>query len=195
MKVFATLAVTLYCAGCTTRVTNSQLDAAPRVLRVRDCSGPATSLEPSLVATLAPRTGGMQPDDQWADIAAVTPGGFGGILYRKGKPVVVLARPSEAAAAKAALAPLIPSFPIREASIQPARWDFAQLVDWYNYLMQRTPLWSLGVNGGDKSESDNRIKYRVTDSTSLYRLRALLDSIAIPCDLVLLEIARPFQIR
>jgi hypothetical protein len=82
----------------------------------------------------------VQPDDYWADIAARVPGGFAGVLYREGKPVVVLARPSEAEAAKRVLAPLLPSFPIRDADIQSARWDFAQLVDWYNYLLQRTPL-------------------------------------------------------
>ena len=130
----------------------------------------------------------MRPDDRWADIAASTPGGFAGVLRRNGMPVLVLARPAEAEAAKAALAPLLPDFPINDASVQPGRWDFAQLVDWYNYLMQRTPLWSLNVTSGDKSESDNRIKYGVRDSASLYRVRALLDSLSVPCDLVMLEI-------
>jgi len=137
----------------------------------------------------------MEPDDRWADIAMSTPGGFAGVLYRDGRPVLVLARPAEAAAAKTVLAPLIPRFPIQDASVEEGRWDFSQLVDWYNYLMQRTPLWSLNVTSGDKSESDNRIKFGVRDSASLNRVRALLDSLAIPCDLVLLEIGQSIQLR
>ena len=89
------------------------------------------------------------------------------------------------------MAPLIPYFPIQKASIEKARWDFAQLVDWYNYLVQRTPLWSLGVTSGDKSERDNRLRYGVRDSASLRKVAALLDSLQIPCDLVMLEIAEP----
>jgi hypothetical protein len=137
----------------------------------------------------------MQPDDRWADLAKQTPGGFAGLLYRNGKPVIVLARPQEAEAAKASLAPLIPNFPIRQATVEPGRWDFAQLVDWYNYLIQRTPLWSLGVNSGDKSESDNRLRFGVRDSASLVRVRSLLESLPIPCDLVILDMRGPVMAR
>lgn len=117
------------------------------------------------------------------------------MMYRDGQPVLLLARPDESEAAKARLASLLPDFPISRSSVQPARWDFAQLVDWYRYLLQRTPLGSLNVTHGDKSESDNRIRYGVADSSSLRRASALLDSLQIPCDLVLLEIAAPIQLR
>jgi hypothetical protein len=75
-----------------------------RSTAVRNCEGPAISLSPSLAAALPPRTGGMQPDDQWADLAEHVPGGFAGVIGDGGKLVLLLTDPSQATAAKAALA-------------------------------------------------------------------------------------------
>lgn len=186
--------ILMVCAACQMpRSRNATVPLASGALR--DCAGPATSLAPQLAATLAPRTGRMVPDDRWADIAATAPGGFAGVLYRDGKPILKLTRPEEADDAKAALAPLVRSFPIAKATIKPARWDFAQLVDWYNYLAQRTPLWRLNVITGDKDESRNRLVYGISDSVHLKLVRSLLDSLAIPCDLVVLEIRGPIGFR
>ena len=190
------LLVIAACAACISLSTgNDAIAPARREIRVRDCEGPPTSLSPELKSTLAPRSGHMAPDDQWADIAERVPGGFAGVLYSAGKPVLLLTRPEEAAAAKAALSPLLEGFPVKDASVWPVRWDFVQLVDWYNYFNRQPRLWNLNVNSADKSEADNRIVYRITDSASLFRVRALLDSLAIPCDLVLLRIAAPIQLR
>src|SRR3954447_25875135 len=110
--------------------------AGNHAVTVSACVGPATSLPDSLAATLPVRDGRSMPDDQWADLAAVVPGGFAGIFYDRGKPVLALARPDEAAAAKAALAPKL-SFPIGTAEVRGVRWDFAQLVNWSNYILGR----------------------------------------------------------
>jgi hypothetical protein len=186
-----------FLAGCLSRQGLKETPApiAPAEVRLRNCTGPATSLPAHLAAKLAPRTGAMHPDDQWADLAEHVPGGFAGILYRAGKPVLRLTDTTQAEAAKRALVGVHPSFPIGDATVEASRWNFAQLVNWYNYLMQHTPLWSIGVTSGDKSEGDNRIKYGVADSASLRRVRDLLISLPIPCDLVLLEIREPIRLH
>lgn len=185
-----TVAILCWASACHPRASDNHVAVARATRGLRNCDGPAASLPAKLAATLAPRTGMMRPDDQWADIAARVPGGFAGIVYRDGKPVLMLTRPEEAEAARDSLTPLLPSrFPVRTAIVEPARWDFAQLVDWFNYLVQRTSLWSLGVTFGDKSELDNRIKFGVRDTASLVRVRAVLDSVPIPCDLVMLVVS------
>ena len=167
------------------------------VVRVRDCEGPARSLDPGLAAALPPRTGAMHPDDQWADLAARVPGGFAGILFDEDgqTPIIMLTRPEEAAQAKAALAAQLPSrFPIRSAIPRPARWDFAQLVDWYNYLMPK--VFRGGVVLGDKSEGANRIVFGVVADSTRRRVVRELNALDIPCDLVHLEIrGRPILLE
>lgn len=157
-----------------------------------ECEGPAVSLPPAAAAALRPRTGAMVPDDRWADLALEVPGGFAGVLRVDGEAVLMLVRPAEAAAAKAALAPALPDFPVASAEVRQARWDFAQLVDWYNYLAS-TGL-GAGVVIGDKDESANRIRYGVVDEAARERLTRVLEAAGVPCGLVLIEIRKGFRI-
>ena len=169
--------------ACTEVTRPRQLKAS--FVKVPDCAGPATSLDPSLAATLPPRDGSMNPDDHWADLAKRTPGGFAGIMLADGTPTLMLTDPSKAAEAKQALAPSFPSFDIRGAQVREARWNFAQLVDWYNYLAQKTSVWATpGITSGDKDEAANRIGYGVEDSTSLGNLVRKLSAMDLPCDLI-----------
>ena len=157
---------------------------------MRDCEGPATSLPAELLAALEPRKD-YHPDHVWADIAERVPGGFAGIMAREGQPILLLTDPSQVDAAKEALVPLISGFPIRDASVEQARWDFSQLVNWYDYLSQHTPIHTFRMTFGDKSEGDNRIVYGWADSASLYAARDMLEALPVPCRLVLLEIMPP----
>lgn len=182
----------LACQSTVPPEPGDQADLASVTLRA--CSGPATSLSADAKAGLQPRST-QHPDHRWADIAESTPGGFAGFLLRDGEPVLMLARPEEAAAAKAALSPRFPDFPIAESTVERARWDFAQLVDWYDFLSQKTELWTLNVTMGDKSEGDNRVVFGVADRVSLRRVQSLLVSVPIPCDLVLLKIQPPAELR
>lgn len=167
----------------------------PTLTKVPDCIGPATSLSPAIAASLPPRTGNMRPDDNWADLAAQVPGGFAGVLYVDSKPVLMLTDPSQAAAAKQALAPSIPGFDVNGAEVRQARWDFAELVDWYNYLGVRTSVWQTdGITSGDKDEAINRIRFGVVDGAARDRLLHTLGDIALPCDLIAIEITGPIYL-
>ena len=55
------------CFGTACNTVNALHDVptstSPKLVRVRDCEGPAASLAPELAAKLALRTGTIQPDD------------------------------------------------------------------------------------------------------------------------------------
>lgn len=177
--------------GCNTSGSAGDVNASRPLVRVRDCEGPARSLSPIIAALLPRRDGGMQPDDQWADLAKEVPGGFAGVILSNGQPVLFLRDTSTAAAAKRALAPRLRlyNFNVADAVVRPARWDFGQLVDWYNYLLIRMNFWwDIGLTSGDKDESLNRLHYGVEDEKSRERLVERLEAIGVPCDLIVIGI-------
>jgi hypothetical protein len=162
-------------------------------VHVRDCNGPALSLPSALRAQLAPRTDMMQPDDHWADLAEKVPGGFAGILFLLGQPTMWLVHPEQEEAAKLALAsdPTFGSFDIRGAQVLKARWDFAQLVDWFNYL-NGTDIWrNSGFTSADKDERINRIRYGVKDEASRAELVRRLEALNVPCNLIQIALENP----
>ena len=184
--------VVLAVTACAASTEPRQPQLRPSLTRVADCVGPARSLDPALAAALPPRSGLMRPDDQWADLALRVPGGFAGVMYVDSKPVLMLTDPAQAAAAKRALAPEFVSFDINGAEVRTVRWDFAQLVDWFNYLGARTPVYQTkGITSSDKQESLNRIRYGVIDESARERLLQVLASLDLPCDLIVVEIELP----
>lgn len=126
----------------------------------------------------------MIPDDHWADLAATVPGGFAGVFYDSAHtPILMLKEPADSTAAKQALAGKI-SFPLQRAPVRRARWDFAQLVDWFNYLSPR-----LGVPvTADKDEALNRIRFSVTSVELRDRVIRALAQLPLPCDLVVVDL-------
>ena len=154
------------------------------LIRLAQCDGPATSLPDSLARQLPRRTGRMIPDDRWADLATMLPGGFAGAFYDSAHtPILMLAEPAESSAAKQALAGKVGFLP-QYATVRQARWNFAQLVDWYNYLHPR-----LGVPvGADKDEAINRIRFMVATVEDRDRLVKALAQLPLPCDLVVVDL-------
>lgn len=182
-------------SACSEATQPDRLTPTLSLTRIADCVGPATSLDPAIAASLPARAGLRTPDDTWADLAKKVPGGFAGILYVEGTPVLMLTDPSQAGAAKEALAAEIPWFDILGAEVRAARWDFGQLADWYDYLGIRGPVWQTpGITSGDKNEAINRIQYGVLDSASRTRLVSSLAGIDLPCDLIAIEITGPISI-
>ena len=157
-------------------------------VRVADCDGPARSLPPELRLALRPRTGQMVPDDHWADLAERIPGGFAGILYdRNMKPILMLTDPERADEVKKVLVSdrTFRHFDLVGARVFKARWDFAQLVDWFNFIVSDTSVWKTdGMVFGDKDEETNRIYFRVETEAGRQRLKEKLSALNIPCDLV-----------
>lgn len=127
----------------------------------------------------------MIPDDRWADLATTVPGGFGGIFYDSAHtPILMLTEPAQASAAKQALFGKL-GFPTERATVRQARWNFAQLVDWYNYVLPR--LGEVPVLA-DKDESLNRIVFSVTSVELRDRVVAALAQLPLPCDLIVVDL-------
>ena len=159
MKFLAAVFGAIAIAGCSI----SRTPVAPRPpaapIRLAQCEGPATSLPDSLARQLPPRTGHMIADDRWADLATTIPGGFAGVFYDSAHtPILMLTEPAQASAAKQALVGEI-GFPLQKATVRQARWNFAQLVEWFNYALPR--LDGVPVTA-DKDEALNRIRLSVT---------------------------------
>lgn len=183
------LVVPMFAVACSSATQPDNLTLNPSLARVADCNGPATSLDPAIASTLPPRDGRMMPDDEWANLAERVPGGFAGVLYVASKPVLLLTDPSQAAAAKTALASSLPFFDVGSAEVRRARWNFAQLVDWYNYLSSQGAVWRTpGMVSSDKDEAINRIRYGVLDGAARDKLLERLNGIELPCDLIAVEI-------
>jgi hypothetical protein len=168
---------------------SSPADPEPRLrmVRVRDCSGPATSLPAARAAALPLQGEIVTPDDRWAEIARRVPGGFAGALYDGDTPVLLLTDPGQAAAAKAALAPLRPGFDVGRAAVRQARWTFAQLYDWYLYL---NTAYGEGParTATDIDEARNRLLYGAADEAGRDRIVARLAQLDLPCDLAVVEV-------
>ena len=142
MKFIVRLVAALGVVAChSTARSTPPVAAAATTIRMADCRGPAMSLPDSLARRLAPRTGRMHPDDQWADLASTVPGGFAGVFYDSAHtPILMLTQPGRADAAKKALVARL-AFPVEHAVVRSARWDFAQLVDWFDSSL-RASLWA-----------------------------------------------------
>src|SRR5438105_7701025 len=162
-------------------------------IRVADCDSPARSLPAEFQSMLVPRRRPVDSDDHWADLARQVPGGFAGILYdRSGRPTIMLTRPEQEQAVKTALAAdrTFRHFDIMGARVVKARWDFAQLVDWFDYILLDSSIWqTTGMTMADKNEETNRIDLGVETESGRRQLIAKLAALGIPCDLVQVRIA------
>jgi hypothetical protein len=161
---------------------------ATEVPEVQRC-GEARSLDPSL--RLPPVTGTLTIDDQWAAIARQVPGGWGGIFLINGRGTMYLVHPEQLKDAIAALTAL--GFDVRISNVVRARWDFAQLYDWYRYI--NVQAWQVaGFHDSGIDEMQNRLFYGV-DSSAVSRFKDLLQSLDLPCDLVTVEATAGSELR
>ena len=140
--------------------------------------------------SLAPFPTGREAtiDDRWAVTAREIPGGFAGIIL-EGGPVVFLVDTTKRAAALQALIArgAIPGRHPARARVRKARWDFAQLHEWYEYVNGHV-TGDPGFAMSDIDEGDNRLTYGVGDEAARERFAALLAGLPIPCGLVVVEV-------
>ena len=131
-------------------------------------------------------------DDRWADLARV-PGGFAGMMLEGGL-VVFLVDTTQRDAALAALGArgALQGREPKRVRVRKARWDFAQLIDWYHYL--NLSAWSDSGNvQSDIDEEHNRISYGVMGESGRRRLERVLAQLRPPppCLLVAIEVVGP----
>jgi hypothetical protein len=191
--------------------TRRQIFVAP------ECDEPARSVRQpvrdSLQAAFARLrsnrpSGEPSRDNYWhAALARDVPGRFAGLYFGSPTPpyigsvhgerrlVVLLADTSNVAGALAALEPHLDSIlsPRRvrfgDAVVRKARWDFAQLLEWYHVLVPvvRGVMRGRGF-GGSVSVVRNRVRFALPDSTAVRLVEARLAALDLPCDLIQLEL-------
>lgn len=189
--LLATLVLAAACSDPTQPPVEPIEIAARELLRFPDCEGPATSVDAAFDVTLPLETY-LRNHELFAALAREVPGGFAGVFQDKSQPVLLLADPSRQTEAKAALAPYLTNLyglDMATVEVRTARWNFAQLVNWHTYLFRHTPVAATqGLTYNDTDVTLNRILLGVKDADARQRLIGALSGVALPCDLILLEI-------
>jgi hypothetical protein len=201
----AFLGAVVACSGSPMSTQRRAADAAPKgptegTLRLADigkeCTpeSPATVLEgprlDSLPLDFRSRKG--LSDELWVRLAREVPGGVGGIFADRDAMHLWLVDPSRRSEAIAALeaSPLYRGPSLRDAVVLKARWDFAQLADWYAYVTSRA-LPGVRSSSSDIQEARNRLEFGVVDEAARAELESRLKNLGLPCNLIAIEIRPP----
>lgn len=132
----------------------------------------------------------MTIDEEFAQLAEIVPGGFGGVyLDSRLRVVVILVDPTQREAALAVLAKWKNDMDWNNARVVKGDYDFAQLKSYYDRLIQtlRQPIVSYDID-----EVLNRIVLGVLDDEE--RVRVAREIVALgdlPCDVVLIKLDVP----
>ncbi|MCU0625239.1 MAG: hypothetical protein MUF21_01960 [Gemmatimonadaceae bacterium] len=196
------LAATLCACGDASGPAATTLHDLPAdgVVRVRDCTGPATSVDPRRVPSPPSDPRQRSSDDAFAQLVRTVPGGIAGVYLEQpsGAVVLLMTDTARAADARRALANQFSGVDMARARPRPARWSFVQLYDWSRWLFAND-AWTLGGSTGgasavtmfDIDERENRLVFGVTDTTARRRVAAALARLELPCDLVQVLVRPP----
>lgn len=148
-------------------------------------------LPEDLRATLV-RFGARTPDDAYVEISQSVPGGFAGVFIEDNHFVLTFVDPEAASAARPQIQQAFesrhlagPNFNAANAEIRGARWTFAELDEWFRYMIQKGvggP--GSGVSFVDIDERANTVSFGVIDETSRNLLESQLASLNVSCNLV-----------
>jgi hypothetical protein len=140
-------------------------------------------------ATLPPFAHGA-PDDQFVAISRAAPGGFAGYFVDNGRQVLTFTDTATANAHRAEIQDVfnanIPKYGsapnVATAEIRGARWTFAELGEWWQYILANLNV--RGISTIDIDEKANTIAFGVVDEDSRAQLEAKLASLSVSCNLV-----------
>jgi hypothetical protein len=76
----------------------------------------------------------------------------------------------------------VPQIDFQGARLESARWTYAQLYDWYRYLIPHAA--DAGISSVGIDVSENRILIGVVDEKSRRAVLGQLEALDIPCELV-----------
>jgi hypothetical protein len=121
----------------------------------------------------------------FADIARKVPGGWGGYFFEDGIYTTYLVDPSKREEATAALLEF--GIYIRPGRVKQGLWNFAQLYDWKLYIYAQS-------SGAPKfistniDQALNRVVFGVPNAETGDSLATFFSSLALPCDLLVIEL-------
>lgn len=132
-------------------------------------------------------------NDSYAEISRTAPGGFGGIFVDDNSHWVLLFVDPAAAnnardQVKEAFETLAfgggPPVDWVRAEFRGARWSFAELDEWFRYIVPKIGQTGSGVSLMDIDEKANTINIGVIDETARRQLESQLASLNVSCNLV-----------
>jgi hypothetical protein len=126
--------------------------------------------------------------ERWVQLAREVPGGFGGIIDEGGVPITYLVDTGQHRDAVAALVAEGVLKKTEETRVRGARWDFAQLYDWYRYLTLHVELPGRDVVAWGIDEGQNRLYFAMLDEPARRRFERALARLHLPCFLVTLQV-------
>jgi hypothetical protein len=172
----------------------------PEVPKFTCFSNSATMrLSADLRATL-PAFGPRVPDDAYVSISQSVPGGFAGVFFEDNHYVLTFVDPAKANQARSEIQQAFVSrgvggsgMDVATAEIRGARWTFAELDEWYRYIIPKLFGPGSGISSSDIDEKANTISFGVIDETARAQLEARLASLSVSCNLVT-TVIQPYAI-
>ena len=172
----------------------------PEVPKFTCLANSATMRLPADLRASLPTFGPRQPDDWFVAISQSVPGGFAGLFFEDNHFVLTFVDPVVAARARpqiqeafASLGYAAPptSLDINKAEFRGARWSFAELDEWFRYIVPRVGGVNSGISGIDIDEKANTIAFGVIDETARALLESQLAALKVSCNLVT-TVIRPY---
>jgi hypothetical protein len=188
---FLSLAGATACSSATDPATKDRVldDETPRFTCVDN--SPPMRLAADLRANLPP-FGQRFPDDAYVAISQSVPGGFAGVFFEDNHFVMTFVDPTTADGARVTIQAAfanhtypVPQLDVTKAEFRGAKWTFAELDEWFRYLMiSNVFAQGTGVSAVDIDEKANTVAFYVIDEASRSLLESKLAALGVPCNLV-----------
>jgi len=150
-------------------------------------SNSATMRLPADLRATLPAWGLRQPDDAYVAISQSVPGGFAGAFSEDGHLVLTFVDPAAANQARSQIQQAFTTrgfaIDVLTAEFRAARWTFAELDEWYRYIIPRLSG-SASASSSDIDEKANTLSFGVLNETERAQLEAQLSSLGVSCNLV-----------
>ena len=163
-------------------------------------SSSATMRLPAELRAALPAFGPRVPDDAFVSISQSIPGGFAGLFFEDNHYVLTFVDPAKANVARAEIQQAFArlgvggsGMDVSTAEIRGARWTFAELDEWYRYIIPKLSGPGSGISSSDIDERANAISFGVIDETARAQLEAQLTSLGVSCNLVTTRI-QPYAV-
>jgi len=157
-------------------------------------------LPADLRATLPPAVGQRVPDDAFVSISQSVPGGFAGVFIENDRFVLTFVDPAIADQFRPEIQQAFASrgfgseIDVATAEFRAARWTFAELDEWYRYIIPRLSEPGSG-SSSDIDEKANTLLFGVLNETERAQLEGQLSSLGVSCNLATTRIQPPAEIQ
>ena len=191
VRCFALLTLT-GAAACSSTTDIARATMAPEAPKF-NCLDPARTMRlPADLRATLPTFSRRMPDDEYVAVSRSVPGGFAGLFIENDDHfVMTFVDPAAAEQARPQIQQAFDAFEfpiyrldVAKAEFRTARWSFAELDEWYRYLVPKVGGPGSGVSFTDIDEKANTISFGVIDETARAALESQLAALNVSCNLV-----------